>query len=570
MKRKININRQEVSADEISQRKDFNSVLKNSSTLVQKPLFKKPWFLSGVVALTAVVVTTILLLGDKKEVVKSTAPVVQGQEDSGLSEFYKTEEAKPCIAPPLKGLNVPYVVYKVNAEKGGSFEFGTGSRLTVPENAFAGADGKPLKGEIELRYREFHDVADFFVSGIPMTYDSAGRRYHFESAGMMEMLAYKDGKQVEMAAGKTINVELASEQQGTHYNLYKLDTVKNNWSCLGKEKVVVSADKPGTSLNVAPEQEFEQLQEYRQIEKEKAEAKTEMTTQLAALPDSPPEPVKPAKLNKEKYTFNLELDLKEFPEFSVYKNVQWELSPENKGINKAVWADLNKTLWEDATLNKSEESYVLHLLKGSRKVELVVYPVFEGKNYEAAMKGFQEKFDKYSASLEKRKQEEKKIEEEYQAKILAAKKKQEEALAKWKRDRDRELAAMGAEQKVKRVFMISSFGIYNCDHPSVYPQGVICSNAVFVKQDEQKIKCYEIFLADKKRNGIYTYVKNPVQRFTFDPKSSNVLWTVEDGVLHYLRAEDFAGIKNGDKEILMKRVDQEFKTMEDMKAFFNI
>lgn len=576
MKRKINLNRSKISADEISQRKDFNSVLKNNPATAAKPLFKKPWFLSSVVVATAVIVTTALVL-NKKEAVK---PLVQetkqitDADSLSLAAFYKAEEAKPCIAPPIKGLDVPYTVFKVNAEKDAVLDFKTGSKLTIPKNAFTDENGKSVKGEVELRYREFHDAADFFVSGIPMTYDSAGVRYQFESAGMMEMLAYKDGKPVNMAPGKTINVELASAYKGDEYNLYKLDTLKNNWSCLGKDKVE-SPKGSGEPSGDAVKKPLlvQETPEYKTIEVKKEEAKVVKETQIAALPKPPAEPKKPGKVSKEKYTFNLDLDLTDFPEFAVYKNVQWELSDENKNMNQALFADLNKTIWEDATLkegNKKGENYYLSLKKGQKVVNnLIVYPVFEGKNYESAMADFQGKFAKYSAALDKRKADEKKIEEEYEAKIAALKKRQEELEAKWKREMDNQVASMATEEKVMRIFRISSFGVYNSDNPSAYPKGVMC-NATLTNEKNTKLMCYEIYLVDRHKNGLFTYNRNPVTTFSFDPNSTNILWTVENGVLYYLKPEQFNELKSGSPLISMNRVDQQFKTVDEMKAFFNL
>jgi hypothetical protein len=578
MKRKININRPNISADEISQRKNFDSVLKNTPGIGAKPLFKKPWFLSSVVVATAVIITTVLVL-NKKETpapqLTENKELIIDSDNLAFEAFYKAEEAKPCIAPPIAGLNVPYTTYKVNAEKGGMFDFKTGSKLTIPKNAFVDENGEPVKGDVELRYRELHDAVDFFVSGIPMTYDSAGVKYQFESAGMIEMLAYKDGKQVNMAPEKTINVELASEYKGTEYNLYKLDTLKNNWSCLGKDKVVVASKgvKPAQSLTTDLPATVTQVPEYKVIEKKKEEAKAIKETEIAALPKLAPEPKKPNKVSKEKYTVNLDLDLTEFPEFAVYKNVQWELGTENKGMNKVMWDDLNKTIWEDATLkegSKKGESYLLSLKKGTKTInDIAVYPVFEGKNYETAMKNFQEKFSKYSAALDKRKVDEKKIEEAYDAKILALKKKQEELEAKWKREMDIRLASMDTEEKVMRVFRVSSFGVFNCDNPSVYPKGVLC-NAVMANEKDAKLMCYNIYLVDKKKNGLFTYYRNPVNTFSFDPASENILWTVENGVLYYLEPDNFKDIKSGNHTINLTRMDKKFETVDEMKTFFNI
>jgi hypothetical protein len=574
MKRKINVNRPNVSTDEINKHKNFESVLKNSPAAGSKPLFKKPWFLSAVVATVAVIVVAGFVLTNKEVKPSVVVTPVADRSDSVLLEkFYKAEESKPCIAPPIEGLNVPYVTYKVNAEKGGKLDFKTGSKLTIPKNAFVDENGKPVKGEVELRYREFHDAADFFVSGIPMTYDSAGVKYQFESAGMMEMLAYKDGKQVQMAPDKTINVELASAYQGTEYNLYKLDTLKNNWSCLGKDKVEnKNENKNGFGNDNESIAKVQDAPEYKVIEKKIEELETVKENKIAALPKPADAPQRPNKASKDKYTFNLELDLTEFPEFTVYKNVKWELGAENKNVNSAMWTELNKTLWEDVTLKEGKKglNYLLSLKKGKKQVnDLVVYPVFEGQNYEIAMNEFQEKFGKYAETLEKRKIEEKKIQEEYEANLAKAKKQQADFEERWKREMNNEVASLATEQKVMRVFQISSFGVYNCDNPSAYPRGVICS-ATLTNEQDAKLMCYEVYLVDKTKNGLFTYNRNPLARLSFDPKASNILWTVENGVLYYVKQDEFALIKSGAQKIKMNKVEQKFKTVEEMKTFFEI
>lgn len=579
MKRKVNLNRPEISADEINQRKNFDSVLKNNGNISAKPLIKKPWFLSSLVVATIAIIAIVVVSNNSSKIQQNKISTQTVNSDSlDLAAFYKAEESKPCIAPPIKGLNIPYTSFKVNAEKGASLNFKTGSKLTVPKNAFVDENGKPVVGEVELRYREFHDAADFFVSGIPMTYDSAGVKYQFESAGMMEMLAYQNGKEVNMAPGKSINIELASEYKGTEYNLYKLDTVKNNWSCLGKDKVVENPNQSLTSNfaktdSVKSPVKVEETPAYKTIETKKVEAKSVKENQISELPKPLPEPKKPVKVDKNKYVANLDLDLKDFPEFAVYKDVQWELSSENKGLNENMFSTLIKTEWDDVVLkegSKKGENYFMTLKKGSKKIEnLIVYPVFEGKSYETAMKNFQEKFSKYEIVLEKRKVNEKKIEEEYQAKIIALNKQQKELEEKWKREMDKKLNALSTEEKVMRVFAISSFGVYNSDNPSHYPTGISC-RATLANEQNNHLRCYDVYLVDKKKNGLFAYYKNPITVFSFDPKSTNLLWTVDNGVLYYLPSEKFDQLTNGTQTINLTKVDQQFKTVDEMKAFFNL
>ncbi len=563
MKRKININRPEISSDEIAKRKDFNTVFKHH-TGANKPFFKKPLFLSSIAVTVAAIIVSVAVLNKKLQPTSYESSVTI-ENSATLDEFYKKEQAKPCIAPPLKDVNVKYTTYTVNAEKGATLDFKTGSLLTIPKNVFADEKGNPVKGDVELRYREFHDPVDFFVSGIPMTYDSGGTKYQFESSGMMEMLASQDGKPVTIAKGKSIDVKLASDQKGDEYNLYKLDTLHNNWSCLGKDKVVA---KTNNGANAAPVSVSE-VRDLDTMRSSKQEILKEKEKKIAALPKVA-EPRKPVEARKDKHTFDIAVDANEFPELAVYKGVWFEVGDENKNFSTSSY----DIVWDDASLKegtKKGENYLLTLSKGSKVLKLIVYPVFEGKNYVSAQKDYEKKFEKYTATIEKRKAEEKRIEEEYQARLLAYKKEQEELERKAKQKDADQFKLMNTQEKVYRVFTVSNFGVYNSDCPHNYPQGVLCT-ANLINDKNVPLMCYDVYLVDKARNGLFTYYKNPVTQFSFNPESTNMLWTVEDGVLYYLKPEQFKDMKgsNGMSNLKMNRVEQKFATVEEMKSFFNI
>jgi len=571
MKRKTNINRPEISSEEIAKGKNFNSVL-NEQVTITKPFFKKGWFLSSVVVATVGVITAVSLLIKTPEnnIVKTNPAATINADDAVLSEFYKNEEAKPAINPPLEGVNVPYKIYKVIAEKGATLDFKTGSKMMIPKNAFVDENGKLLKGEVELRYREFHDAVDFFVSGIPMTYDSAGQRYHFESAGMMEMLAYQNDKPANVAPEKSINIELASNHKGTEYNLYKLDTVRNNWSCLGKDKIKKEANLSARneSFNDSPDA-VQQTAEYKTVETKKAVVQKEKEVKIASLPKVSAEPKKPEEAKKDKHTFNIDVNPKEYPELAVYKGVLFEVGTENKNFTSSMY----DVTWEEAIIKdgtKKGENYLLSLKNETKKYDIVVYPVFEGKNYEKAMSDFQGKFTKYNVALEKRKVDEAKIEAEYQSKIIALKNEQEELELKWKQIEENQFKLMNTDEKVKRMFALNSFGVYNCDKPSLYPKGVSCL-ANLTNEKDNRLMCYDVFLVDRAKNGLFSYTKNPIVQFSFDPQSTNLLWTVDNGVLYWLKPEQFKTIKGseGMSNLKMNRVDQKFKTADELKEFFN-
>lgn len=572
MKKKININRPDISSEEISERKNFDSILKQHVP-ASKPFFKKPWFIGGVgIAAVAIVATVITLNQQKSENKTEQASVATTADSAALATFYATEEAKPCINPPLKNLNVPVTIYKVIAEKGTRFEFTTGSKITIPKNSFIDNSGNTIKGEVEVHYREFHNPVDFFIAGIPMTYDSAGVRYHFESAGMLEIKAYQNGEVLAISPEKSIDIELASNYNGNKYNLYKLDTAVNNWACLGKEKIVEpQASTINTTVNKSTtEQQFQQTTEYKTFEAKQVELEKEKDVKMASLALLQAEPQKPQQAKKDKYTFDIEVNPKEFPELITYKGVLFEVGSENKNFTKAMF----NITWDDATIKEGPDkgkNYLLTVKQNTKSYPLIVYPVYEGKNYETALKAYQDKFAGYTVSLEKRKADEKEINDEYNERIAQIQKQQEEAKRKWQQQQDEQFKRMDTKEKVMRVFAINSFGVYNSDCPSKYPQGLSCT-AQLNKEQNTKLMCYDVFLVDNKQNALFTYTKNPVVKFSFDPSAKNILWTVENDVLYYLKPEQFQQIKGGANinEIQLNKVEQKFKTADELKAFFNL
>jgi hypothetical protein len=311
------------------------------------------------------------------------------------------------------------------------------------------------------------------------------------------------------------------------------------------------------------------IPEIKEIKIQKEESKKEKETKIASLAKPKEKPSEPLKLSKERYAFNIDVDPKEFPELAVFKNVVFEVSPENTNFNREMY----NITWDEVTVKegtKKGQNYWLNLKKGSQKQDLLVYPVLEGKNYEKAQAEYQGKLDKYTLALEKRKFDEKLIELDYKQKLESLKKQQKQVELKWKANMEREFAATETEQKVKRMFAINSFGVYNCDNPLAFPTGVT-TKANLLNEKNEKVMCYEVYLVDRAKNALFTYTKNPIVKFSFNDQTKNVLWTVDNGVLYWLKPEQFADIKGSEEvcNLKMNRVDQKFKSVEEIKAFFN-
>ena len=216
------INPPQPSSEDIEKHKDFDALLQKFQE-TPLPAEKEPTRKPRVVWLKyAAAAAAVIMLGVFAQ------RLLQEGNTLTEEEHFAT---LPFINPPLTNIKPTFASQKVNANQGGVYEYNNGSKLIVPAAAFVSDDGKMVEGDVDIKYREMHDFVDFFLSGIPMTYDSAGTKYILESAGMVEIYAEQNGQRLKMQPGKEIKVELISYinmprlNVSPKYNIYKLDAV---------------------------------------------------------------------------------------------------------------------------------------------------------------------------------------------------------------------------------------------------------------------------------------------------------------------------------------------------------
>src|ERR1051325_6990922 len=594
MKRKININREKISPEEIAKRRDFGSLMK-TYTVVKKPFWKHWSFIAGTSTVLVATVAAIVYLQFNKPQNESNPVKQEVQQTRNTNNDFTYDHSQkdlghaPFIHPPLKGVDVPFAEYNVDADKSSELNYKTGSKIRIPKEAFTDANGNKISGKENVRYREFHDPVDFFVSGIPMTYDSSGMKYTFESAGMVEIYAFQDGKILKVNHDRKIEVKMATLQDGAGYNLYNLDTTAKNWNYIGKDKIVHEKNensfyvKDDSLKSGDPElTKLKQQQEKTVAEEQnrsmalQGEIKS-MQQEIKKMEDN--KPMEPQKVNSKKKTFNLDIDPKEFPEFSSYKSVVFEVGDENKNVK----SDLYTIEWEDISLKEGtvKGSYIVTVTKGNDKRSIVAYPVFEGKNYDQQMQQFKTKFSDYTTKLNTRKELEQKKQEEYNQLVLQIKKQQEEyekQLQELKKKQQEELQkqmqSMKTGDKVFRVFSINSFGVFNCDSPQNYPKGASVSASFVDNSGKQLSTSYAVYLVDRQRNALFTYSGNPCNDFKYDPSSKSVIWTVTlDNDLAVCMDDEVAGAGKRSGPVNFKMTTypkDEISSVEKIKSLLKI
>ncbi|MEM9888939.1 MAG: hypothetical protein AAF849_23805, partial [Bacteroidota bacterium] len=452
----IKFNSPKLSSERINSHKDFDALL--ASFEQKKPPKKNRMFIRQMTWVSGAIAAA--LIGIVFWFNRSSVDVVEQYQEKATAYF----KEQSFINPPFENIRPSFASYTVNSTDGGTYEYGKNSKLIVPTAAFQDESGQVIEGDVNLYYREMHDPVDFFLSGIPLTYDSAGFSYTLESAGMIEIYAEQDGKRVRMVPGKTIDIELASEinmpflSVPPKYNIYKLDTEARNWVYQEVDRISVLA-----SESMSNDPAIAAFENQIKIIEDKAKQA------IADIEQQIPEPIMPQRPQQRNSDLpSLELDFLDSFGSSAeadairekYEGAIWQLSAKSP----AVPADAASEEWEDFELKAQGEGlYQLSLIKSGRRLELLVEPVLLDGQFAAALAQYEEDMLAYEQAVAKRKDalasEMERVESEKVAQIAnirADLQQSQEAFVN---------TSPSQKQKVVNYFKASSFGIWNCDRP---------------------------------------------------------------------------------------------------------
>ncbi|MDF2451369.1 MAG: hypothetical protein K0S26_873, partial [Bacteroidota bacterium] len=496
---------------------------------------------SAIIAGVAVICTVTYFSVFKKEPPKETTndKIVTKQQHTYSPN---TKPNKAFIAPPISRLNVPYTSYKVKSEQGATLKHTSNSKIIIPKKAFVNKQGQDIVGDVEIKYREFHNQADIIASGIPMTYDSAGVQSTLESAGMIDIKGYQNGVPVFINPEKPIIVEFQSEHIADRYNMYVLDTVSKNWVYVKRDNSLKGLKTQESSRASASETASKKTDSPKTIELQKQidaippkiEAeKTVYTKKINRLPKTH-EPAKPYKAIAGRPQFELDVNYKEFPELEAFKNAVFEVGSENKNYSSKL-ADVT---WSSAEVSEGPikgKNYLLTLKLRERVEKLIVYPALSGADYDKALKTYESKFSDYKNLVAKREADEKRLKEEFEAKQAAFAAEQKKLSEEMLKERlNKQFKTMDNASKVTRLFNVSSFGICNSDCPTNMPKGeqmtpifTINSGGAFVRPEHTYLVCHS-------KNVVFNFY-NPT--ISYDPKDTYSLCVIANGKMYLCNKE---------------------------------
>lgn len=505
----------------------------------------------------------------------------------GVINTIATSGEKPAfsrfINPPLSIIDVPYTEYNFDAEKGDTLFIPSGSIIYFPPSALTDSAGNLIKGTVNIRYREFSSPVDFFVSGIPMGYDSAGKKYNFESSGMCEINAYQNRKALFINPKSKPEINLSGNNKSRLHSLYFLDTVNRKWNYSGKDIVT----------------EVKNILDAKPVK-----------TPVQAIPNDyaelPVKPLRPVKADENRQSFSIEVDPGSFEELFAYDKLKFEVTDES--TYRRSDADEH---WDNAQLkhSSSEGIYIVTFRNASRSVSYKVRPVLEGADYAAALKVFNEKTKIYEQSLKNRliseqkesdsissknREIENKIKTDNETNVrinsliiarnkrmkvlwlrrLQAEKKQEDLLTlnqkiqKLQDETDYAKYLKGVElsSEIIRSFTINNFGIWNCDQPK-YPFKEVPLFASYEDNFGNKLAFSSVAVVYKGLNGLAQFSSLQIRVM---PQEENMIWSIQDSSFFYYSYRSFkeSGINMNSKifNFKMQKANKKITSYNDIKA----
>ncbi len=585
MQPKFNIDRPKVSDDEINKHKDFDNLVKQfKEQSINKAKSDKSWWKNNYIRYAAVIAgaTVICTVTYTALFNKTKTQTANNDKTTTLKDQNTKTTNTKFINEPFEKIKVNNTSYKVDNSKGAEIKHPTGSKIKIPKSSFVNKAGEEIKGEVEILYREIHDQAEIIASGIPMRYDSAGKEFTFESAGMFEITGSQNGEPVFIKHDKPLTVEFSSTQTEDRFNQYFLDTVAKNWTYLKRDNPVLSPQQQPPNPSEA-KQELKKLEQKYEpaiaaIPKRIDSVKVVYTKKIDKL-EKPSQPNKPNK-SSGRPQFQLDVDYKEFPELSAFKNAVFEIGSESTNYK----AEMKNITWSSAEIEEGPDkgkNYILVLKLKQRVERLVVYPVLTGNDFADASKKYEEKFEKYKVLQAKRVADEAKLRAEMEAKqaaYLAQQQKIQEEYIKQKVRLQKEaelvittqIKSGGVIPAITRVFNISNFGIFNSDHPCPRPNTSEEIQPMFVSNGaKEEIMPNTIYLIETNRNIVYTFTG--ASKMMIDSKIPYSMCILVGPNVYVVSKEEFArAVLKKDNNFNVTRLGSEVTDVYELKKAIGI
>jgi hypothetical protein len=542
--RKIVINRAKVSSAEIEKRRDFNRVLEAvNAAPIPTPDFWKSigfWGQTGLASIAAIALLKFNGINENQNLAYDENVTLKNKTISILD----LPEDTPCIQPKISGVDLPFETFNLVGNNGHQITLADGSSILIP----AGAMDIAPDDHFTLLARTFPDKSSAFIAGIPMDHDGGA----FESGGMIELRAERNGETVAIRPDKPIQVALRLTKPSDGFQFYQLNDLSGDWQTYPASFTDRTNDK-NISENVNNEAVQRLLNSNKQIQSEIQTIKQQIAQQPLPKKEAYQLPIDKNRI------FKIEYDSYEFPELAALgKNVEFEALP-----NQPQYNAMFEQSWSYFDLKEQGGAFVVVFGDNQKKMTLKVRPVLKGEELANALAAYttakQEVEQKHRQWLEKQKELElaHAANEERIAALKAAAQKSKTAMLDAKTEEQKAQEAHMRNLKVQHAksiinqpgaanFETNNWGVFNVDRPIAYPTPFDPSTIYALKHALPGEKIKEVYVFDLEKDVRYTFGtgRRNLEEVGVFNNESVLLVLLESGDVAYKQLSGLADIKS--------------------------
>lgn len=428
-------------------------------------------------------------------------------------ESITTTNAFQVFDKPFDHLDVEFHEYIYQNNTQNIFNFHTGSIIKIPPGAFIDKNGNNVREDITIHYREFHSVADIIASGINMNYNEG----QFETAGMFEIRAFKNGEELQLKPDKEITVNLAS---------YKGDNDFQNFSM--NDSIGWTPTETGTIIANA-------------TKSEKLETLNHLLDSLEKVCITKPKAYSPGDTD----VLDLNLAPHIYDELGFLSDALWKVTQKgdqftllnNSGIE---WTNIELEPKECNAYTVKLDNWKYRKRENKKEVTFEAEPVWPEQIINRKEKDYKKKKNKFDRA--------------YRQKMIKRRQHQREA-------------------DILRTFAVNNMGIWNSDR-LIKQEGYIACTPIFNFPDHENVDI-SVFMIINESSVIKFYA--PYDNFKINPKKDNTFVAVIDGdkvvKIEADRVKSILANKNFDiqnKKINFKFLPESIKPCNTIEDFNNL
>lgn len=279
---------------------------------------------------------------------------------------------------------IPFKNLTINTNSDTIIYLESGTEISIPKKAFLTADGKEAKGEITIKFREFHSPASIALAEIPMEVD---KKTMLLSGGMFEIKGEQESSDIKINPRTPLLVQLATNEKSEQFNQYHLNPKTNKW----EDKGDLVFDTSTVADRISPEIEWwdftEDFQDKTGYFNKNGYGQS---IALAVKEDQGQKFRKWAKNpngDSKGYFYSL-YSKRRSPQLAKYRYLSWHLSNTNYPETVKQFTKLHNrkheashSFWNHLNVVKCEEEFQLHYSNSHTNQHLVVNAIPDVKSY---------------------------------------------------------------------------------------------------------------------------------------------------------------------------------------------